>query len=54
MALHIRLGKFDWEEDRIKAVEESRRKRYGHNGLRVTHSSLTLKGKLRKLFHISK
>lgn len=52
MALHIKLGKFNYEQDRIDAVNKSFKKRYGHSGLRVIHSSLTLKGKLRKIFNL--
>lgn len=54
MALHIRLGQFDWEQDRVQAVQEAHRKKYGHSGFRVIHSSLTIKGGLRKLFRINK
>lgn len=54
MALHIRLGKFDWEQDRIQAVQEALRKKCGHSGLRVVHSGLTIRGRWRRLLRIQK
>ena len=52
--IRIKLGKFNWEQDRIQAVEESWKRRFGHSGMRIIHSKLTIKGKLRKLFKIKK
>lgn len=52
MAYHIRLGCFDWEEDRAQAVKEQMRRRYCASSI-VVHSGLTIKGKLRKLFKIT-
>jgi len=54
MTLHIKLGKFDSEQDRRRAIRESFSKKYGHNGRRVVYSKLTIKGKLKKLFQIKR